>query len=58
MRKMKLWKKMLMGDDRAQMVVTHADDNCVHGERDANVKTFANEPSIRCGTLLVPNAEQ
>ena len=42
MRKMKLWKKMRVGDDWAQMVVTNADDNFVHRERYANVKTFAN----------------
>ena len=33
---------MRVCDEWARLVVTHTDDNCVHGERDANVKTFAN----------------
>ena len=41
-RKMKRWKQMRVGDDWVQMVVTHADDNFVHCERYASVKTSAN----------------
>ena len=41
-RKMKRWKQMRVGDDWAPLVVTNTDDNVVHWERTANVKTFAN----------------